>query len=613
MLMNVPWYKLYFTEEYWAFADIEYTTERTTKEALYLQEVLNEKAPGHRIVDLGCGTGRHAIELAQAGFDVIGLDMSGQTIERAKQRGALANVDVQWNIVELLVDNQWPLEEVDAAICIQSFGWGSDSDQLRFLRRIRRHLAPNGVLILDHSNPLWIIRNFLETDSAVIGDTTYNFQRTYDPISSRNMGKIVVSSPGKKDRELPHDIRLYSTAELVSLVREAGYVIDRIDADFIAHCEVTMETRYVQIIAQPLPVPPASLAVTSYSNRPKHQLNLSWSTDETEWLNPSPREIWKTLLMQEPYQGAEAARYYAVNDPYGANRAADVVAAHFGCPIYPQLLTFDAGITSLLHHLCGLADRGRVLTSWSAHPDLSAWAVSNGCEVRIFGENIKSDQLVDEIERCRPALVHLERPTITGELIVLEDLEKVSKAASRIGALVLVDEAYFSYLEPMGSAIQLVHRLDNLVVLRSLSKAYSWGGLRVGFAVASKNIAGYVRELVAPLQVSELAYHMALKLLEAGDIFNPLRSRVGKIKPSMITLLESVGFQVIGQHPELPWVILRNTDGQASEMLNHCGILGKHPVTSPVLHAESIDLLRLWVPLSEERVDLFWKLLKHTL
>ncbi|MGV9539200.1 hypothetical protein ACWDR9_36815, partial [Streptosporangium sandarakinum] len=53
------WYADYFTADYWSFARHEYTAERTAGEVAYLAETLREHAPGRRVLDLGCGVGRH--------------------------------------------------------------------------------------------------------------------------------------------------------------------------------------------------------------------------------------------------------------------------------------------------------------------------------------------------------------------------------------------------------------------------------------------------------------------------------------------------------------------------------------------------------------------------
>lgn len=69
-----PWYLTFFGEDFWAVADHEYTPERTAAETGYLAAVLDASAPGRRVLDLGCGTGRHAVALAAREFSVTGAD-----------------------------------------------------------------------------------------------------------------------------------------------------------------------------------------------------------------------------------------------------------------------------------------------------------------------------------------------------------------------------------------------------------------------------------------------------------------------------------------------------------------------------------------------------------
>ncbi|MGH3995293.1 MAG: class I SAM-dependent methyltransferase, partial [Pseudonocardiaceae bacterium] len=72
----MSWYERYFGADYWVYATAEYTAERTAAEVSYLASVLRAEAPGRRVLDVGCGTGRHAVALAQRGFDVVGVDVS---------------------------------------------------------------------------------------------------------------------------------------------------------------------------------------------------------------------------------------------------------------------------------------------------------------------------------------------------------------------------------------------------------------------------------------------------------------------------------------------------------------------------------------------------------
>src|SRR6185295_13649410 len=94
----------------------------------------------------------------------------------------------------------------------------------------------------------------------------------------------------------------------------------------------------------------------------------------------------------------------------------------------------------------------------------------------------------------------------------------------------------------------------NLVVLRGFTKAYSWGGLRCGFALASEDLAVRVRELVPPMQVCELAFQAALRILLAGDMFEALRVRIRSVKPEFVNELTGAGLTIVQNQPDLPWV-----------------------------------------------------------
>ena len=87
-----PWYVGFFGEAFWTVATHEYTAERTEREADYLAAVLTDAAPGRRVVDLGCGTGRHAMALARRGFDAVGADVNTWAVEGGAELGRLARI-----------------------------------------------------------------------------------------------------------------------------------------------------------------------------------------------------------------------------------------------------------------------------------------------------------------------------------------------------------------------------------------------------------------------------------------------------------------------------------------------------------------------------------------
>jgi histidinol-phosphate/aromatic aminotransferase/cobyric acid decarboxylase-like protein/SAM-dependent methyltransferase len=595
-----PWYREYFGADYWALAERHETPERTWHEVAELHRMLGGPISSPRIVDLGCGLGRHAIHLAEAGFAVTALDVSEWAIEEARRRAAEAGVDVRWEVVDLLASSAWPFGVVDAAVCMQWFGWGSDADQRRLLARIRRHLVRGGLLVIQHATPAWLADRTSERPAGNGSPTTHHLESTYDATSGRTKGSMRVLVPGGRGRCYHHDVRLYSPVELATLLRQAGFAVERVDAAAAGQSAPGA----IWVLARALPAPPPALAVASWGTPAGVRLDLRYAPDEAELLDPSPGALWKELVASTAQVGADLAASYPVDDPYGCERGAETVGRHFGCPVAPHQLTFGAGVTGLLRDLCGLADGGAIAAPELVHPDLEAWAVSQGSDIHLLEEPVTCDRLLAGVESIHPALVHLDRPAFSGQALPLNEVEVVARAASAAGAVVLIDESAAPYLGPAGSAARLVHRVDNLVVLRGFTKAYSMGGLRVGFALASDGVAAAVRELVAPLQVGELALQAALRLLAAGDVFGRLCARVRAVKPAFVQLLEKLGLRAIEGHENVPWVVVHDDDDAASSLLDRCGIRGLWPATVPSVQASPTKLLHLTVPLSRERIAL---------
>ncbi len=601
----MPWYTDYFSEHYWRFATQEYSDDRTAAELSYILAFLRQHAPGHRVADLGCGLGRHAIPLAQAGFALTAVDVSEWVLNQVSARAAASGVAVRCVPIDLLIQQAWPIGEVDAAICLQFFGLGADAWQRRFLRNVRRHLAPNGVLLLEHSNPFWIARHYCPDAIADQNGVTFEFRRQYDPVTGRNSGEMVVTDPASPERVvLRHDTRLYTTPEVVSMMRQAGFEIVRVDADLATDGSVTLDTRYVQVVARAAASIETGLAIGGWHRRDGEVgLDLRWSPDEVEWAKPSPYDVWEDLHAGPARYAADVARRYSLDDPYGS-RAAGALSEHFGCELPPALITPGAGTTALIRQLASLADGGPVLSGTLTHPDLTVWAAEGGSEILLLDEAATVQAMIAAVRTYQPSLVHLDRPTIAGDLMPSGDVVSIAEAAAAAGALVIVDEASCSYFAGALSAVPLVLGLDNLIVLRSVSKAYAWGGLRAGFAFASAAIAGRVRALVASLQVSELSLQMAIRLFASGDMFQPLRHRVRQVKCELAGLLKAAGVEALEGHPELPWVLVRDPDGSAWTAMKERNILAKRLITAASLRGQPIGLLKVAVPLSDHRLAL---------
>jgi histidinol-phosphate/aromatic aminotransferase/cobyric acid decarboxylase-like protein len=229
-----------------------------------------------------------------------------------------------------------------------------------------------------------------------------------------------------------------------------------------------------------------------------------------------------------------------------------------------------------------------VLSFGHVSPDLAVWLRAEGSRV-ITHPDLSKGNWASLLQAEQPALVHLERPDRCGRFATVSQIEELTAAAK--GATVLVDEASANYLGPAASCVDLTNKFSNLMVLRGISKGYAAGGLRVGFGIAGTWLTGSLRAHLSPLQVSELSFHYATRLLAAGDIFHRLRARVREVKPELAERARLAGLTVDQGHPELPWLLV-NDDGVARQTLWRALIAGR-PLGGS---------LRLAVPLSKARV-----------
>ncbi|MBN1269338.1 MAG: methyltransferase domain-containing protein [Kiritimatiellae bacterium] len=145
-------------------------TKNTIAEVDFLVEELSLQ-PGSSILDVGCGTGRHAVELARRGYTVTGLDLSSQMLTRAADAARAAGVKVEWvrsNATRFSLPGKY-----DAAICLceGAFGLLGESDDplgqpLSILCNISRSLKPQAKAVLTVLNAAFMLRRYTNKDVA---------------------------------------------------------------------------------------------------------------------------------------------------------------------------------------------------------------------------------------------------------------------------------------------------------------------------------------------------------------------------------------------------------------------------------------------------------------
>ena len=193
------------------------------REATFIAESLGIE-PGGVVLDLACGTGRHAIELASRGYSMVGLDLSvamlAQAADEAQSRGQRLNF-LQGDMREMGFEDMF-----DGVYCWStSFGYFEDDRNLAVAQRIHRSLRRGGMLLLDVVNRDFVAPRqptlvWFEGEGCVcIDDTVVDF------FSSRLRVKRTVMLDDGRTREVDYSIRLYGLHELGQLLRDAGFKV----------------------------------------------------------------------------------------------------------------------------------------------------------------------------------------------------------------------------------------------------------------------------------------------------------------------------------------------------------------------------------------------------
>ena len=147
-------------------------TKGTAQEVTFLSDILDLRA-GRRVLDVGCGPGRHAHALAERGVDVVGVDLSTEFVALAKSSAPAGAAFVRGDARHLPVA---PAFDAVISLCQGGFGLLGDDDGVA-LREMARALAPHGVLAFTAFSSYFAVR-YLEEGDAFDAETGVNHERT---------------------------------------------------------------------------------------------------------------------------------------------------------------------------------------------------------------------------------------------------------------------------------------------------------------------------------------------------------------------------------------------------------------------------------------------------
>lgn len=244
--MQSPWYATWFNTVFYH----DLYQHRDENEARgFIKELCErlEVKEGEYALDMACGRGRHAKVLSEQGLDVLGVDLSPESIDYARQ---FEHDDLKFSTGNML--EALPFGPFDWVFNLfTSFGYFETDEQHQIaINNMANALAPGGKLVLDYMNSEKIAANLVPSDEVQTDFAHYSISRDLE------QGKIIKRIRVHKDCEIQYfeeRVRAFTASELEHFMTEAGLEIVRINGDYdLREFEPTESNRLIIIAQKPM-------------------------------------------------------------------------------------------------------------------------------------------------------------------------------------------------------------------------------------------------------------------------------------------------------------------------------------------------------------------------
>jgi len=218
------WYEELF-ENYGMKYDNENFVRGTLGECDFVEKEIgyNKEA---RILDIGCGTGRHSIELTKRGYNVVGIDLSESQLKRAKEKASEQNLQTVFQKHD--ARNLPFLHEFNLVIMICEGAFSlMETDEMNFqiLQKAANALLPKGKLIFTTLNALFplfhSVKDFLDSNAKEGNAKCRSI--SFDLMTFREQNTIYVEDDTGNKKELQCNERYYTPSEINWLLKTLNF------------------------------------------------------------------------------------------------------------------------------------------------------------------------------------------------------------------------------------------------------------------------------------------------------------------------------------------------------------------------------------------------------
>ncbi|WP_444996537.1 aminotransferase class I/II-fold pyridoxal phosphate-dependent enzyme [Aliikangiella sp. IMCC44359] len=223
--------------------------------------------------------------------------------------------------------------------------------------------------------------------------------------------------------------------------------------------------------------------------------------------------------------------------------------------------------------------------------------------------SINISTTLSTIQNTSNSVTVITRPNNpTGELIPINDLINIIETAQKNNGWIFLDEAYIEFSEEESVVNSLLSLYDNLIILRTLSKAYGLAGIRLGYILGSEKIINQFTSRCMPFNIPQPSLQIAELALEKNnrkEMQDYCQSIINNRK-KIINFLQSINITVMPSEANFILIQLPNNQAQAMR-----SFLQKNGVLVRAFNENELaNCIRITIPYTTEKL---LSLLKHTL
>jgi SAM-dependent methyltransferase len=189
-------------------------TKGTEQEIEFLVDALGLES-GQRVLDVGCGPGRHALALARRGMEVLGVDLSPEFIALARDAAGAEELSASFDVLDV---RELAYEgEFDAAVCLCQGGFGllGGADDADVVERIVRAVRPGGGVAITAFSSYFALRGLEDGED-------------FDPVTGVLYELATVRDEAGEEREFDAWTTCFTARELTLIAEAAGLRVDAV-------------------------------------------------------------------------------------------------------------------------------------------------------------------------------------------------------------------------------------------------------------------------------------------------------------------------------------------------------------------------------------------------